>query len=264
MNNEQQKKGFSLTEVLLAIGTLAIGMLFIAGVFPVGIHFTTIATERTIAAVAADEAFAKIKLYGNYIELGDLKDNELTVFNKNVLLPGIDIEDDEFTYPSNENADISQKQYCWSALCRLTEEYNPSNNPNPPVQVTVFVCRKTGAGLRYPEDDLDVPKYDWPRPAIVGVEYAGERNRLRIRSRPGASDDKRFINDGYTIVDDETGRIYRVLERYKALDDDIILLDRDWDQSDPGGQPERVWVIPPPAGGGRYPRIAVYQKVIKF
>ena len=56
--------GFSLTEVLLAVGILAVGMLFIAGTFLVGIHFSTIATEQTIAAVASDEAFAKIKLYG--------------------------------------------------------------------------------------------------------------------------------------------------------------------------------------------------------
>ena len=54
----------------MAVGIMAVGMVFIAGVFPVGIHFTTIATERTIAAVVADEAFAKIKLYarGNLVD----------------------------------------------------------------------------------------------------------------------------------------------------------------------------------------------------
>ena len=58
-----KNRGFSLTEVLIAVGILAVGMIFIAGVFPAGIYLTTIATERTIAAVAADEAFAKIKIY---------------------------------------------------------------------------------------------------------------------------------------------------------------------------------------------------------
>ena len=57
-------KGFSLTEVLLAVATLAIGMSFVGGTFLVGVHLSTVATERTIAAVAADEAFAKIQLYG--------------------------------------------------------------------------------------------------------------------------------------------------------------------------------------------------------
>ena len=60
------RHGFSLTEVVIAIGLLAVGMLFIAGSFPVSVHFTTVATERTIAATVADEAFAKIKLYGIY------------------------------------------------------------------------------------------------------------------------------------------------------------------------------------------------------
>ena len=45
----------------MAVGLLAVGMLFIAGFFPVGIHLTTVATERTMAPIVADEAFAKIQ-----------------------------------------------------------------------------------------------------------------------------------------------------------------------------------------------------------
>ena len=71
-----------------------------------------------------------------------------------------------------------------------------------------------------------------------------------------------FINDGYTIVDDENGRIYRVLERYAPPNHNTIRLDRPWN---PGMiSPDRVWVVPPPVGGGRYPCIAIYQRVIRF
>jgi Tfp pilus assembly protein PilV len=107
--------GFSLTEVLLAIGTLAVGMLFIAGVFPVGIHFTTIASERTIAAVVTDEAFAKIRLYatGNPIDAND--DIALGLLGIGQLAncgpPIVNINPIEFAYPSDPNMDISQKQY---------------------------------------------------------------------------------------------------------------------------------------------------------
>jgi prepilin-type N-terminal cleavage/methylation domain-containing protein len=237
--------GFSLTEVLLAVGILSVGMIFIAGVFPAAIHFTTIATERSIAAVAADEAFAKIKLYG--IDLNKLERDKLQDFN-DVLL-AVDIDPNEFAYPST-GTDITQKQYFWSALCRLTE-YGVTFNPNPPVQVTAFICRKTGPNLKYHKPNGGENGVR-PMPVKVGVSGTVGNNELTIIS------DETFINDGYTIVDNETGRIYRVLERYRD-DPDTILLDRDWEGGSP---PNAVWVVPPPVGGGRYPCIAVYQKVI--
>ena len=56
--------GFSLTEVLLAVATLTIGMAFVSGTFVAGVFLSTISSERTMAAVVADEAFAKIRLFG--------------------------------------------------------------------------------------------------------------------------------------------------------------------------------------------------------
>ena len=282
MNYKLKNRGFSLTEVLLSVGILSVGMIFIAGVFPVGIHFTTIATERTIAAIVADEAFAKVKIYAegdmndllgdDDIDLSELAVDELRDFNDKDIFPATDnIDPDEFTYPSDPNIDISRKQYCWSALCRRVDAGRL-------VQVTVFVSRKVGSHLKYPDSNVG-GVVDWPRPVKVEVDQAGLRyNELRIGTRSGAYyvrvigayyvrvigayDDKTFINDGYTIVDDATGRIYRVLERYTPPDDDTILLDRDWDDDAP--DPDKVWVVPPPVNGSRYPCIAVYQKVISF
>jgi hypothetical protein len=151
-------------------------------------------------------------------------------------------------------------------LCRLTEVYNPANNPNPPVQVTVFVSRKVSPNLEYYcPDPAGSGEVDWglpdvtnrPVPVKVGVLGTAGSNELTITN----TNEKPFINDGYTIVDDATGRIYRVLERYAAPNDNKVLLDRDWDAN---SSPDRVWVVPPPSGGGRYPCIAVYQKVIRF
>jgi prepilin-type N-terminal cleavage/methylation domain-containing protein len=261
------RHGFSLTEVLIAVGILSVGMIFIAGVFPAGLYFSTVATERTIAAVAADEAFAKIRIYaeGNLDDPTDDYDpsqwsaavkqaNALAYFNDSNVFPATeDINASEFAYPS-AGTDISQKQYFWSALCRLTEEYDV-NNPNPPVQVTVFVCRRISPNLQYHSSSIR------PVPVKVDVsEVSGKDDELDIDEPNQIA----FINDGYTIVDDETGRIYRVLERYKDPDDRRILLDRDWDSNPPGSGPDAVWVVPPPVGGGRYPCIAVYQEVISF
>ena len=282
MGKSLKNFGFSLTEVLLSVGILSVGMIFIAGVFPVGIHFTTIATEQTIAAVVADEAFAKIKIYaigepsknapGNdnidldQLETDGLKPDEFTKFDD--IFPAAanidpNLKENEFAYPSADTG--SQKQYYWSALCRLTEEYKKDYNPNPPVQVTVFVSRKVSPNLKYRTLDGD-DDADWPMPIKVEVStsVSGNDNELKI-DKP---EEKTFINDGYMIVDDETGRIYRVLERYRddphtaEEEDKIILLDRDWDYE--SAPPDEVWVVPPAVNGGRCPCIAIYQKVISF
>ena len=225
--NYEQKKGFSLTEVLFAIGILAVGMVFIAGVFPIAIRFVTLAAERSIAAVAADEAFAKIKLYDVNWTDPNFAMGQTVPFGKITK-----INDFEFAYPST-SLNPDDKQYYWSALCRKT---GPRD-----VQVTVFVCRKTGLFLNR---RLPVP---------VGVSKISN-NVLQIEAGKETS-----INDGYTIVDDAKGYIYRVLERSSAFPDNIILSSQ-WQ----GGATGAVWVVPPPVGGGRYTCVAVYQKVIRF
>lgn len=241
MSSELKKSGFSLTEVLLAVGTLAIGMVFIGGTFLVGIHLSTIATERTIAAVVADEAFAKIKLYGIDPADSDLAVDQLISFETLNAIAA-----DEFAYPSTKTR--FNKQYYWSALCRRVN----SDLNNRLVQVTVFISRKVGSGTRYPGGATK------PIPVQVSVlaaSGAGDEEKLTINV-PG---EEIFINDGCTIADNQTGQLYRVVQRY-ADTPNIILLDRAWQ----GGSTGSVWVIPPPLGGGKYPRIAVYQKVIRF
>lgn len=248
MGRKRKHNGFSLMEMLLSIGVLSVGMMFIAGVFPVAIYFSTVSTERTIAAVVADEAFAKIRIYANEVGI-DIVPNDP---NDDVLKNFIDIlndsiSPDEFAYPS---AIIdTAKQYYWSALCSWVE----GDANSPVVQVTVFVSRKVAPHLKYHTEDGN--GLDRPVPVKVGVSQTSS-NELEIDD----DNEKNFINDGYTIVDDETGWIYRVLKRYPGDNDTIILLDRDWDGDSSGN----VWVVPPPENGSRGPCIAVYQRVIQF
>ena len=226
MNNElRTKNGFSLMEVLLAIGILSIGMIFIAGVFPAAIYMTTFSTEQSIAAAAADEAFAKIKLYIQPTGIPGILQYGLT--DPNIINPS------EFFYPST-NESPAGKQYCWSALFKRV---GPTD-----VQTTVFVCRKMTGWI--------VPAFQ-----LVDVNSIGVLADEIFITDAGK---KMFINDGYTIVENKFGRIYRVLERYSPPNDNVVKLDRKW----LGGS--AVWVVPAPAGGGRYPCVAVYQKVIRF
>lgn len=239
------KNGFSLSELLIALGIFAIGMIFIAGVFPAGVLFTTIATERTIAAVVADEAFAMVRLCG--IDLSSLSADSQTVYQ--YFDPN---NPDIFTYPSavlpaypsaEPDYDVSaEKKYSWSAHCR-------KDNPDYPlVHITVFISRKIGTNTKYKNPFGG--EADRPMPFLVEVSQVSN-DKLQI------IDDKTLINDGHIIIDNETGQRYRVLERL----DDIITLDNSWK---PGVFDDYVWTIPPPINGGRYPCIAVYQKVISF
>ncbi len=241
MRNKQRHRGFSLTEVLLAVGTLAVGMIFISGTFLTGIHLTAIATERTVAAVAADEAFAKVRLYGIDPTDPNLMSNQATRFDAlNPIAPS------EFAYPSTKT--LTTKQFYWSALCRLAA----SDPTNRLVQVTVFVSRKVGAATTYPGGTLR------PVPVPVAVSVVtgvGNESRLTI-TNPA---EQTFINGGGTIVDSQTGLIYRVLQR-DADTLNTFVLDKNWQGATNG----TVWVVPPPIGGGKYPCIAVYQKLIAF
>ena len=239
MRNTRQYSGFSLIEVLLAVGTLAIGMIFIGGTFLTGIYFATISTERTIAAVAADEAFAKIRLYGVNLTDPNLVVDQLTPFEA---LNTIAAE--EFAYPSTTI--LSEKQYYWSALCRQVG----SDPTNRLVQVTVFISRKVGSATKYQGRAVNRPV-----PMRVAVSGTLGSDVLTIEE----PDKRTWINDGCTVADNQMGRLYRVLKR-DADAPNIIVLDRVWQ----GGLSDSVWVVPPPVGGGRYPCIAIYQKVIRF
>ncbi|MFA5553698.1 MAG: prepilin-type N-terminal cleavage/methylation domain-containing protein [Phycisphaerae bacterium] len=247
------KYGFSLAETLIALGILTVGMIFIAGVFPVGIYFTNLSIDRTMAAAVADEAFAKIKLYADSadgsqsLNICRLEDNEMKDFSKWFDdSAGYELNQDVFEYPSAMSEQLKNKQYYWSAICRLLQkdiDCDPVLETNRLVQVTVFVSRRAGTAQTS----------DFPVPVRIQVSAVpNKNNEIRIPN-------KDLLRDGYTIVDDETGSIYRVLKRYAAPDDDIVLLDKDWN-----GTPNNIWVVPPPVRGGQYPCIGVYQKIMRF
>jgi type II secretory pathway pseudopilin PulG len=235
-----RQKGFSLTEVLLAVGTLAIGMSFVGGTFLVGVHLSTVATERTIAAVVADEAFAKIQLYGIDPASSALIPNQQVRFAALTSIPS-----EEFAYPSTKSP--ADKQYYWSALCRPM--YSISTNRL--VQVTVFISRKIGNSTYQGDSLIPVPI----EVAISTVAGASNENKLTINS----ADQQSFINAGCTLAANQSGRLYRVLQRDSVMQN-LIMLDQPWQEGTAGS----VWVLPPPVGGDRYPCIAVYQKEIRF
>jgi hypothetical protein len=262
MAKNRRHAGFSLTETLLAVGTLAIGLMFIAGTFLTGVYFSSTSTERTIGAVAAGEALAKMRIYGLDPNHASLKTDALVPYEQLVTIPA-----EDYLYPSTREE--STRQYSWSALCRRMSAGSRL------VQCTVFISRQTaGATYRVRKTGAEAPQLgtpdpDLPRPVRVNlVQDANAANTAEVRLKDAVPndgiDELAFVNDGCFLVDDQTGQIYNVLERY-AGQPDKIRLDRPWTGgvlSAPAGG--WAWVVPPAASGGRNPVVAVYQDVVRF
>ncbi len=259
------ESGFSLTEVLMAAGILAIGFMLIATLFPVGMKMTATATERTVASIAADEAFAKIRLYG--VNLAALAGSGLDDFSYDIIDDPCGIVDpcifeEEFGYPSADNISWEDKRYFWSALC---------GDPNGTlVPVTVLVSRKADAGAKFPywttgDNPMTGEWTAMPYPKPVPIDgLVVDADKLDI-SFPYLQ----YFAEGSVVVGNSTGRHTTVLER-DTVDFDITLADAIFENF-PINTNVTVWVIPPavrnappaaPIIGGRCPCVGIYQKWI--
>ncbi|OHB67721.1 MAG: hypothetical protein A2Y77_13820 [Planctomycetes bacterium RBG_13_62_9] len=243
-------------ETLMAVGTLAVGLLFVGGTFMTGIYFATVSTERTIGSVGADEAFAKIRLFDTDLNVAGLSATGFVPYSEVATVPAV-----EFLYPST--GERSPGQYSWSALARWEDAGSHL------ARFVVFVCRATGVSTKYRARDSgssSLSQSDLPCPVRVTLmQNAGSAaNEAQVVDMiaTDAIDERAFINDGTSLVDDATGQIYRVLRR-PADRPGVIILDRDWtggSLASPGGS---VWVVPPPVSGGRNPLIGVYQRTLR-
>ncbi|MCU0916395.1 MAG: hypothetical protein MUC88_17800 [Planctomycetes bacterium] len=250
-----------MTETLMAVGTLAIGLTFVGGTFLTGIYFSSLSTERSIAAVAAEEAFAKIRIYGLDPNHASLQTGGgSTPYEQLVTIPA-----EEYLYPTT-SADPA-RQYSWAALCRRADSGGRL------VQCTVFVSRQTPStrywfrrsGADWPQ--LGISDANLPRPLRInlvqdpaGADASEVLLKDAVPSDP--NDESALVMDGALLVDDGTGQIYRVLER-STRQPDRIRLDRPWGAA--GASADGwAWVVPPAVSGGRNPLIAVYQQVLRF
>ncbi len=281
MEDKRRQFGFSLIETMLAVATLAIGMVFVAGTFTAGVYFASVSTEGTVATVVTDEAVAKITLLGLDPSNPKLKTNEFVQYED---VAEMDLR--EFTYPSRSGN--AYPEYAWSAICRR------ASTDSRLVEFTIFVSRLGGTNTTYwmytppsggalgPGGGSTVRLLQEtttqpfiPRPVRVRVTRAAgtPTNRLTIAcveiSETGAGyswfhQERVSVGSGFTLVDDGTGQIYRVLDSSVA-DGNGVTINPAWQAAGTAEATEAyVWVVPRPVAGGRCPLVAVYQRVIRF
>jgi len=263
---------------MISAGILAVGFVLIAGSFSVGTKLTAVATERTIGLAAAEEAFAKIRLYGVDFALGSppwpevigvVEHSQSIDFD---LVKNTDFDAaliNEYEYPSTHLVD--RKKYRWSALCR----YLGVNK----LQVTVFVCRIPGLGVQYPEvaGDGTLTGLTTEYPAAIRVKRLTPAvgteldNIINIDitdpAIPVGIEVEKYVTAGSTLVDDRTGTLMYVTGR----DGTQITLLENVDETglNPDSLGTHFWVIPPSVKtdlsvDGRYPCVEIYQRVITF
>ena len=224
----------------MAVGILSIGMMLVATMFPAALYLTTIASERTMAAIVADEAFAKIQLFGLKSYPADVNDyNDVTLMNAI-----------EFSYPPVDPC-TNTRQYYWSALFKPI-----STDPNDGYLVTVFVSRKTSPNHTYYKG---ADGGERPKAIILGCKVqTTDANELKI----SVENEARYINPPTTILDDATGKIYRVIAR-KIDEPNVVVLDRAWEDMLllPN---DSIWLVPPPMSGGKNADIEVFQRIMRF
>ena len=271
MTGYPQPNGFSLTEVLLATGILAIGMAMIAMVFPVGVKLASLATERTIGTVAGEEALAKIKLYwvktasdSSWTNVGGDPNGALEfhdVVNGSTLFDPA-ASTGERVYPSLVPPAQEQKYY-WSALVWKTGTDSSDNVTE--LKARVFVCRVLAMGAKYYDMDASPNNNDnpWPVPVKVEVKNTATGNEIQVQANAQfapAGTVYKFFTEGCMIVEDSTGRSYKVLEmkdKDMTAGRETLVLQILQDVFPTVNPSVYVWVVPPAVGSSRSPCIDV-------
>ncbi len=234
-----RQHGFSLTEVLIALGTLAIGMLFVGGTFVLAVHFSVLTTERTYAAAVLQEAQNKVDLALWYAD---------TTVDANFARLQL-VDPNGYAYPEDENG-LSNKQYTWSALI-------PKNwIAGDLSQVIFFACRRVDSH-RFPDGGDTGGTQVWPVPILTTVKGVNNDPNL-ITSDDG------YLRVGSVFVNDATGIIYHVIGREPTTTPPALRI-----QPVPNLVEEldgaTVWTIPPALGSsGKNPCIGVFSREMRL
>ena len=275
------KTGFSLTEVLVAMGIMTVGMMLVLTLFPLGVQLTIKSVQDNMASIVAEEAFAKVRLHIDDASafMGDssLKTDETASYyhfdtsGDIKSLNGVDIEEWDTYYPSTvlrAAADADQpkeSKYSWSALVR------PVNKAAGIFQVTVLVFHRSAfQAIFYDGSGTAVNKGTSAKlqPLKVKIDYATAVHQDDWLKLDG---EYWLIAENSPVIDDKTGRLYSIEERRINGNTVEFRIDRDWQElygiasdSTTNSVPDYVWIVPPAANASGTNCIGVFQRIMSL
>lgn len=242
----------------MAAGILSVGIMLVATMFPAAIYLTTVASEKTFAAIVADQAFAKMRLYG----IKTVSDpNQTKIFRKYWEDMNDVIDFDEYTYPSFDG----KWQYSWVPLCKKLND-DPCDLQ---YLVKLYVSRRTNPNQKFFSSGTLNSYSDMPIPLCVKVGYN--------RAKPKQLTIPKYLNNpvvefvcpppATAIVDNFSGGVFRIISKDdEDVTGETVTLDRSWDKDI--GDPNEIWLLPAAVidkkPAGRNPDIEVFQKIITF
>lgn len=301
MHKRHKQLGFSLAEIMVAIGILGIGLILVAASFPVGMDQHRRMTEKTMARTIANNAknlirnginvdlftfdnnthFRPVPLHN--FAMDDTEDNapndqsSLDFLDRVYPLPKATLGD-TWQMRRNHRFNLAKRsRYGWCAVWRATGTMSPNDVEKRQREVVIFVTRKAeqDAGF-YPSKDINTPPdSDLAQPDPVDVDvhqssltYAPDPDSDSLRvSNSGGFD---LLSEGGFIVDAAHGGVYKIVAlRDPSLGGKNIRLDRQI--VDPEGSvvkpfkaTNHAYVVPPPRGIDDQPVIGVYKYTINF
>ena len=293
MINKQRTRnaGFSLTEVLMAAGILAVGFMMLLTLFPLGLQLTAKQTEATIGTLAAREAFsnASMIMQSNLTQKLPVPNSGYEDFRSIFWTDNADgvIDDREGDYVAgNGDYELSYDPYLFlyptaSDVSDENKKYNSAvligDLNGDYAEAIVFACRRVGTEANFPllvaDDILTNAEHVGNRPSLLSlqidndfVDDAERGDLLKIHSTHDLVLDTvgidKFISLDSYIAADSTGNIYRVVGIQSGTGEYYIRINAGLT----GAQREafgRIWFVPPAIGANRSAAVDASRQTIK-
>jgi prepilin-type N-terminal cleavage/methylation domain-containing protein len=162
MHRAESQRGFTLTEVLMAVGILGVGLTMVASIFPVAVDQSRLSRDQTCAALCARSGAAMMRIRRADIlsqlrdRLDIIQDVSAAPWAGQILDNTVTIYDPEwFLYRTGSPRTYEAAQTWTSAGHYAYRIFSGRTSQSGPHRVVIAVCKTSGAEEENPAFDRD-------------------------------------------------------------------------------------------------------------